>query len=132
MRRSPVLFVVGVVLSLAVATPAYATYSVRIEGATVPHGESDVLQVDVSFACDADSDPVVEITAVDQDTPAHGYSRPQWRDQELCDGQTHPGIAEVKDDSGAKFRTGDRIRVTVSLTGNQHQSARDDKEVTAA
>jgi hypothetical protein len=132
MGRRRVLFVVGVVLTSAVATPAYAAYSVRIEGATVPQGESDVLQIDLSFACDPDSDPVVEITAVDQDTSAHGQSRPQWRDQELCDGQTHPAIAHVRDESGATFRKGDRIRVTVSLTGKQHQSARDDREVTAA
>ena len=131
MGRRRVLYIVGVVLSLALAAPAYAAYSVRIEGATVPEGESDVLQIDVSFACDAGSEPTVEITAEDQDTSAHGRSTPQWRAPESCDGQMHPAVANVRDESGGKFRKGDRIKVTVSLTGNQGQSARDDREVTA-
>jgi hypothetical protein len=132
MRRPPAaLLVVGIVLSVAITEPAHAAYSVQIEGATVPNGEDDTIQIDFSFACDPDSDPVVEISVVDQTTSAQGKTRPVWRDPELCDGTTHPAIAHVPADNDAKFRKGDRIKVSVTLSGSENRSARDDKEVTA-
>jgi hypothetical protein len=131
MRWRPGLLAVGIVLSGALTDPAYAAYSVRIEGAAVPDGEHDTVQIDRTFACDPDSDPVVEITAVDKTTSAQGTTRPVWRDPELCDGMEHPAVAHVPAENGAKWRKGDRIQISVSLSGNQNRSARDDKEVIA-
>lgn len=127
----PALLVVGIVLSGALTAPAYAAYSVRIEGATVPNGENDTVQIDFFFACDPNSDPVVEITVLDQTTSAQGKTTPVWRDPGVCDGTVHPAVAHVPADNGARFRKGDRIRVTVTLSGTENRSARDDKEVVA-
>jgi hypothetical protein len=130
MRWRPALLIVGVVFSLALTEPAYATYSVRIEGATVPDGEHDRVRIDFSFACDANTEPVIEITATDQNTKAQGKTSPVLRDPALCDSHEHPAVADVPAENGAKFRTGDRIRVSIALSDRNH-SARDDKEVTA-
>jgi len=131
MRWRPALLVVGIVLSVAITGPAHAAYSVQIEGATVPNGEDDTVQIDFEFACDPNSEPVVEITAVDQTTSAQGTTRPVWRDPEVCDGTVHPAIAHVPADNGANFRKGDRIKVSVTLSGSENRSARDDTELTA-
>jgi hypothetical protein len=131
MRWRPAVLIVGIVLSLTFTEPAHAAYSVRIEGATVPDGEDDTVQIDFSFACDANSDPVIEITAVDQTTSAQGKTTPVLRDPEVCDGTVHPAVASVPSDNGATFRKGDRIKVSVTLSGNENRSARDDQEVTA-
>lgn len=131
MSRRPALLAVGIVLSGAFTAPAHGAYSVRIEGATVPNGEHDTVQIELSFACDPNSDPVIEITAADPTTSAQGKTTPVWRDQEMCDGTVHPAIASVPADNGAKFRRGDRIKVSVTLSGTENRSARDDKEVIA-
>jgi hypothetical protein len=126
MHRRAGLVAIGNVLSLVLATAAYAENSIAINGATVPGGRGTKIDVSVTYRCDSTSGAqhvLVDANDHSRTDAADGGGTGAYGEAEAaptCDGAAHPVVITVTTTHG-NFRKGDYVGILVNLLdGNRH------------
>lgn len=123
MHRRPGVLAVGTVLSLVLATAAYATNNIEINSGKVPGGAGKELVVNVTYSCDASSGiEKLLVKALDEDRKAEGTGEGTT----TCDGALHP--ADITVESPTPFHKGDAIDVFARFADGSGTTVGDPKE----